>query len=207
MTAAPTVLDLLLHTGVPALVFAFAMVSTPGPANMTCMASGAAVGYGRTVPFILGLMAGFQALALVIAAGLGEVLRQAPALMLGMKLASAGYILWLAYRIATAPVEGDRPPARPVGFWQGVVLHPLNPKAWAMLLSAYGHFIEPAAPYGPQAAMVMLAFLVVGLPLQSAWTVAGQGMRTLVHRPDRMRTLNVTMAVVMVAVVGAALVL
>lgn len=207
MSAAPTVLELFVHTGVPALAFAIAMVATPGPANMACMASGAAVGYWRTVPFMLGLMAGFQVLALLTAAGLGELLQRAPTLMLGMKLASVLYILWLAYRIATAPVGLGRPDARPIGFWPGTILHPLNPKAWAMLLSAYGYFVEPTAPYWPQAATVMVAFLVVGFPLHSAWTMAGQGVRTLMHRPDRLRTLNVTMAVVMVAVVGAALVL
>lgn len=207
MSLSPLSLDLVLTTGLPALAFAAVMVGSPGPANMAFLASGAAVGYRRTVPFIIGAISGFMVLIVALAAGLGEALERLPALALAMKIASSVYILYLAYKIATAPVTdvGTAKPA--VGFWPGTVVHPLNPKAWAMQLTALSQFIDPASPYWPQALFVMLAFLVVAFPLNSAWALAGRGVRSLIHRPDRLRALNITLAVLTVLVVGVALVL
>ena len=104
------------------VLFAFACSITPGPNNMMLMASGANFGLRRTVPHWLGIMAGFGALLLACGLGLGGLFTAYPVLHEILKWAGAAYLLYLAFRIATAksisPGKGGAP-ARPMSFLGG----------------------------------------------------------------------------------------
>ena len=70
-------------------------------------ASGATFGFMPTVPHMLGISFGFPAMLLAMALGAGEVLRAAPWLYGVLRWAGAAYLLWLAWRIATARPQDD----------------------------------------------------------------------------------------------------
>ena len=78
------------------------MSGTPGPNNAMVAASGATFGFARTVPHLLGVAVGFPAMLLVVALGAGDVMRAAPSLHEILKWVGAAYLLWLAFKIATA---------------------------------------------------------------------------------------------------------
>ena len=102
---------------ISALAFAVSMSATPGPNNTMLTASGANFGLRRTVPHMVGVSVGFPAMLLAVALGAGELLRAHPVALAVLRWAGAAYLLWLAWRIATArpaaPEDGGEPAGRP----------------------------------------------------------------------------------------------
>jgi threonine/homoserine/homoserine lactone efflux protein len=58
--------------------FIILMVSTPGPANLLLMSTGAQWGYRRSLPFLSGLVVGKLALNVAMALGFMAVLLNSP---------------------------------------------------------------------------------------------------------------------------------
>ena len=86
-----------------ALVMAAAVVmGSPGPATMSVTAVGAACGLRPSLRYTCGVVLGTTAVLLVVAAGLVGVLTSTPGLAPSLTVASAAYILYLAFTIATA---------------------------------------------------------------------------------------------------------
>ena len=88
--------------------FAFATSITPGPNNLMLMASGANFGFRRTIPHMLGVGIGFTLMIVLVGLGLSQIFEAAPVSQTVLKVASVIYMLWLAWRIATAAGPGGR---------------------------------------------------------------------------------------------------
>ena len=180
------------------VAFAFVTSITPGPNNLMLMASGANFGVRRTVPHMLGVALGFMLMAALVGAGLAQVFVAAPQLYAVLKVASVAYLLVLAWKIATAPPPGDAARAgRPMTFLAAAAFQWVNPKAWAMALTAVSVYAPSQAIGGILA--VAAVFGAVNLPSVGAWAVLGQGMRRVLTSPARLRAFNVGMAVLLVA--------
>jgi len=80
-------------------VLAFVMAATPGPNNVLFAASGARVGYLRTVPGLTGMLGGFIVILVVCALGLGELVASTPEAQTAMTVLASCYMLWLGSRL------------------------------------------------------------------------------------------------------------
>ena len=87
--------------------FAFVTSITPGPNNLMLMASGANFGVRRTLPHMLGVALGFVFMAVLVGAGLAQAFAAVPQLYTVLKVVSVAYLLFLAWKIATAPPPGE----------------------------------------------------------------------------------------------------
>ncbi len=127
------------------VVFANVMAFTPGPNNIMLTASGVNFGFARTVPHLLGVDVGFVVLLAVFAGGLGLVFAAVPALQLALKIAGALYMLWLAWKVASARPVDDKGAAlgRPMTFLQAVAFQWVNPKAVVAALSGIAVYMRP----------------------------------------------------------------
>src|SRR3569623_3851480 len=112
-------------------VFACVMSFTPGPNNIMLAASGVNFGFAHTIPHMLGVTIGFVVLVLACAAGLGLIFVAVPQMHLVLKVGGALYMLWLAWKVATAHFVGDesRGAARPFTFMQAAALLWVDPMA------------------------------------------------------------------------------
>lgn len=181
--------------------YAFVTSVTPGPNKMMLMASGANFGLRRTVPHMLGVALGFGVMVLLLGVGLDGVLAARPRVMDALRLAGMGYMLWLAWKIATAapPGAATAPRARPLGFLQAAAFQWVNPKAWAMALGALAAYAAGiGGPFGG-ALWVAVVFVAVNLPSVAVWAALGQALRRWLQHPGRLRAFNLTMAVLLVA--------
>ena len=180
------------------VAFAFVTSITPGPNNMMLMASGANYGVRRTVPHMLGVAIGFVVMAVLVGAGLAQVFVAVPALHSALKVVSVAYLLYLAWKIATAaPPTPAGPVGKPMTFVAAALFQWVNPKAWAMALTA----VTVYAPSQTLAGLTLVAVLfgIVNLPAVGAWAMLGQQMRRVLTNPLRLRAFNVGMAVLLVA--------
>ncbi|WP_037311341.1 LysE family translocator [Ruegeria halocynthiae] len=180
------------------IAFAFVSSITPGPNNLMLMASGANFGFRRTIPHMLGIGLGFTFMVLLVGAGLVQLFDRYPVSYTVLKLVSVIYLLYLAWKIAhAAPVQGGNASGVPMTFLQAAAFQWVNPKAWAMALTA-------TTAYTPDQtlkaiAVVALVFGAVNLPSVSTWTVLGQQMARVLTNPRRLVVFNWTMAALLIA--------
>lgn len=129
---------------------ALGMVLTPGP-NMIYLVS-RSITQGRRAGLIslLGVATGFLVYLAAVAAGIAAVFEVVPELYLAVKLAGAGYLLWLAYQ-AVKPggtavfAPRELVPDRPRKLYaMGLATCLLNPKIAVMYLSLLPQFVDPA---------------------------------------------------------------
>jgi len=108
-------------------LFALAASITPGPNNTMLLASGAAFGFRRTLPHMLGVASGFFLTVLSIGLGLGAVFRSFPDLYVWLRYLGTAYLLYLAWRMATSTPSGGggqgRIGAGPLGFLDAAAFH------------------------------------------------------------------------------------
>lgn len=181
---------------------AFALVSsvTPGPNNLMLMASGTNFGLRRTVPHMLGVAIGFTVMIVAVGAGMATVLAVVPGLLGVIRWASVAYLLYLAWRIATAPATplADRSAARPLTFLEAAAFQWVNPKAWTMALTAVSAYIPPD---NPRLGLLIVAgvFGIINLPSVGLWAAMGVSLRRFLADPVRLRTFNIVAALTLVA--------
>jgi threonine/homoserine/homoserine lactone efflux protein len=180
----------------------FALVSsiTPGPNNLMLMASGANFGFRRTVPHMLGIGVGFVVMVILVGVGLVGLFEAYPVSYEVLRVLSIGYLMFLAWKIATAaPPEAGKPGGRPFSFLQAALFQWVNPKAWAMALTAVTVY---APSRGIESVLLVAAiFGVINLPSVSCWTVLGQRVQPLLNTGRRLQIFNLAMAGLLLATI------
>ncbi|MDG4647706.1 LysE family translocator [Roseibacterium sp. SDUM158017] len=182
------------------VLFAFASSITPGPNNIMLLASGANFGLRRTVPHMMGISMGHALMVSVVGLGLLGLFIALPWLRSALMAGSALYLLWLAWKIATAaPPDRAEATGRPLTFVQAAAFQWVNPKAWYMAIYAQTNFGPEGDSPWPGAIAVALVFAAVNLPSVTAWAWGGTQIRRFLAAPGRLRAFNVTMALLLVA--------
>ncbi len=177
--------------------FAFVATVTPGPNNLMLMASGANFGFRRTVPHMLGIVVGLAVMTLLVGLGLMALFDAIPVFHAVLKIVSIGYLLWLAWKVAmAAPVKDSASDQRPMTFLQAAAFQWVNPKAWAMGISAVTLYAPDRSILS--VALVAAAFALVAFPAISVWAWLGTMVRQWLSSTVRLRTFNVSMAVLLV---------
>jgi len=175
----------------PFLLFAFAGSITPGPNNMISTASGAAFGFARTLPQMLGVSIGFPLMLVALGLGLGEIFQQAPWLHQMLRFAGAAFLLYLAWRIARAAGPERAEAERPLTFLEAALFQWLNPKAWTLAIGMLATFTTPglsfwqflaetgllAALFGVIAFLSLVVWCLFGVVIASA--LADEGKRRI----------------------------
>ena len=186
--------------------FAFVSSITPGPNNLMLMSSGIRFGLARTVPHVLGVSLGFVAMVVGVGAGLAQVFVAWPPAQTVLKVVSVTYLLYLAWKIATAvptlnTVPDDvanRSSGRPMSFIQAALFQWVNPKAWTMALTAVTVY-TPSSGGAAALLQVAVVFGLVNLPSVGAWALLGVSMRRLLSAPQQLRRFNFIAALLLVA--------
>jgi threonine/homoserine/homoserine lactone efflux protein len=180
--------------------FAFASSITPGPNNVMLMASGANYGLRRTVPHMLGISLGHAFMVFMVGVVLLGVFVTYPALNIVLKVVSAAYMLWLAWKIANAvPPEAKNVTGKPFTFLQAAAFQWVNPKAWFMAITAISAYAPQDRGLVVGSLMVAGIFAATNLPAVTVWAWIGVQVRRWLGTARRLRVFNVTMAVLLVA--------
>lgn len=181
------------------VVFAAVTSVTPGPNNLMLLTSGVNFGLRRTIPHMAGVTIGFVVLLLAVGAGMGSLLSTLPALYTLLKIAGGFYLLYLAWRIATARSIGDDAEIGvPLSFVQAAAFQWVNPKGWVMAVTAMGAYTSPGH-YWLTMTLVATVFGLLTAPSVLLWAGLGVALRRWLAEPGRLRVFNWAMAVLLVA--------
>ena len=180
------------------ILFTLATSITPGPNNVMIMASGANHGFRKSIPHLLGIDLGFPVMLIAIGLGAGQLFQQSPTIFVWLKVIGSLYLTYLAYKIATAPVqEFETKKAKPMTFVQAVLFQWVNPKAWIMCIGAVVTYTVAEGAYFSQVLVIASLFFVFGSPCTVTWLWFGSSLKKLLSQPKYLKTFNVTMGLLL----------
>ncbi|MGB2125736.1 LysE family translocator [Planktomarina sp.] len=177
------------------VLFCFVSSITPGPNNLMLMATGANFGARRAAPHASGIVLGFTFMIVAIGLGVAQLFQIYPLAHQLLGVVSVIYLLYLAYKTATARTNLDspEPTGKPITFWQAAAFQWVNPKAWTMALAAVTVYAPQPVTY-KEVIVVAAIFGAINLPCISMWLMLGVKMRRFLTTPARLRSFNWTMA-------------
>ena len=187
------------------LLTSLAIMGSPGPATISLTAAGSAYGVRRSAGYLTGIIVGTTAVLIAVATGITAALLAVPALRVALIAASAAYILWLAYHIATAPPGSAQAEAKDSpSFAGGALLGIANPKAWIAIAAVFASAHLAANPAIDAAAKTSALTLMI-IVINTGWLIAGASLTAVLRDPRRSRVINIALAVALVAATALAL--
>ena len=181
-----------------------AVMGSPGPSTMAMTATGAAFGIRQSLGFVSGAIAGTTAVLLAVATGVVALLMSIPGLGSVLAIGSAIYILYLAWKIATAPPlskQDARAPSLAAGFLLAIA----NPKAWFAIAAVFtGATLVESSPAADALfkATVLTAMIVL---IHLVWLLCGASLAGLLRDPLKSRVANILFALILAGTTAAAL--
>lgn len=189
----------------PGFVIAgFALTGSPGPAVLSLAAAGAAFGVRRSLPLVAGIISGVLAVLLVTAMGMTGLVLAQPTLGPAVRLLAVGYMVYLAWAIATAPpLSDDAQSGRRPSFFAGIFLGIGNPKAYAAMAVLFSGFIL-AEHSEVDVALKALVLTAIMATVNLAWLLLGSALTRVFREPRMNRAVNIVFAVLLLASVAIA---
>ena len=184
----------------------FFLIVTPGPGVLSTAGVGSAFGARAGARYVAGLFIGTNLVALGVISGVAAVLLALPPLRVALFLASTAYLLYLAFRIATAGTKiAIIPAVREPGIRDGLALQAINPKAYAVNTAMFTGFVFLPDAQMVEAGIKLVIMNAIWLPLHFAWLGLGIWLRSLDLSGGAQRAINIAMAASMLLVVGLAI--
>ena len=187
------------------LLFCTAMSFSPGPNTTLSTALAANHGLQRALRFCFAVPVGWTLLMLASGLGLGAVVTGAPVLRWAVKLAGAGYMAWLAWKLARTDqmTQVDRS-LLDVTFLQGVGMQFLNIKAWMLALTLTAGWVvnaagQPAPNPGERLAITCAVMLLFAFASNFSYALLGSLLRQWLAQGHRLRWFNRVLALVLLA--------
>lgn len=173
-----------------------AVVLIPGPNIILTVSHALQDGQRSGLATVPGVVAGaFVAMSLSLA-GAGVLLATSAFLFSLLKIAGAGYLIWLAYKLWVAPVQqitsdqGAKAQSLQSLFFQSFLVSALNPKGPIFYMAFVPQFVSATEPLFPQFALLILTFLAVAALNSLLWLFFASSLRTRFQKPLAMKTLN-----------------
>lgn len=174
------------------LLFVFVAAVTPGPSNIVLTSTGANGGVLRGLPCLFGVAIGMGFMMFVVAYGLGRLVLESPTVMHLLKWSGIAFLLWLAWKIATAGHGGETATTEIVGFWRAAAFQWVNPKSWLVCASAVGTYLHGGSALA-QSLSFGLLFICAALPSCALWLAFGASVQRFLRTERALRTFNVVM--------------
>jgi threonine/homoserine/homoserine lactone efflux protein len=174
-------LDQVLGFGLAALI----LIVIPGPSVLFAISR--AVVYGRRVALasVVGNTVGLFVVMTLVAVGLGTVVARSIVLFTALKLAGAGYLIWLgiqAFRHRREMQFSDAPDRPRLGWRdaarQGLVVGVSNPKAFMIFAAVLPPFVATDRGAIPlQMFLLGMIAVATGLVCDTVWALAAARAR------------------------------
>ena len=175
-------------------VYAMATFS-PGPAAAAIVARTLATGLARTAPFIFGIVAGDLVWFALVALGLAALAQSAQPLFVAIKYAGVAYLLYLAWKLWTAPAEEPRAAsaARDEGwklFLGGLALTMGNAKVMVFFVSILPLVVDLGRLTPVLAVELAATMMLILSAAMWSYAFAASRARRLIASPRAMRMVN-----------------
>ena len=193
-----------MYEQIISLIIATALLlGSPGPAPLALAATGATYGVKKGIPFLIGILLGLAVAIVGTTMGIVALFSAFPELKFSLQILGALYIIYVAQKIARAPVLNSETSTseKPLRLIDGLILNLLNPKAYAAFLALFTQFlVQLDSTFYSHLITGIICFLVAVL-VDISWLLLGGVLRPLFEKPKSARIMRVSFAVLMVAAV------
>ena len=180
--------------------FALVGAITPGPVNVLALSHGTTHASGRAMAFVLGASVSYAMVVVLMGTSAQHLLIGNPILVSATQWLGSLYLLFLAWKIASAPAStlqpssGDSPTHHWQAFGSGLSVQALNPKAWLVALSGVGLFVLPQADVRAHLWLFCGVSLLACLIGVGTWVIMGRALARWLESPVRQRYFNMALA-------------
>jgi threonine/homoserine/homoserine lactone efflux protein len=175
------------------------VMGSPGPSTMSVTAVGAAFGFRRSLAYLAGIILGTTAVLVAVAAGVVAMLMSLPRLAPVLAAASAAYIAFLAFKIATAPpLSRQHQAASAPSFAGGFLLGVANPKAYLAIAAVFAGTTLAVESRLIDAMLKTGVLTITIVVIHLCWLTAGVSLSRLLHHPVSSRIVNLLFAAILI---------
>jgi len=175
-------------------LFWFVTAYTPGPNNVVASYSGFNFGIIKTIPHILGVTLGFTSLVIFLTIGLINVFKLFPIIQVVMKYLGTLFLIYLAYKIATATTLDETKKENPVKFIETFLFQYLNPKGVTVAIIVVSTYVELGENYINYATQVVFLALLFSSTSITLWTFIGKFLRKFATNDKFIKYFNYAMS-------------
>ena len=199
--------DIFLESFITLIIATGLLLGSPGPVPIALAATGATFGFKQGLPFLLGILIGLTFAITGASLGLSAVLISYPNIGVVCQVMAAGYMCYIAYKIATAPVMTDDHSNTVPNFRDGFVLNLLNPKAYAAFVAIFSQFLLPYSAVTLSYSITSIVCLMVAIVVDSLWLMFGSLLKPIFTHPKHARIIRIVFAVLMLVTVISSLIM
>ncbi len=164
---------------------------TPGPDMTFFLGRTLAQGVSGGLSAMIGASTGLLVHSLLVAFGLSALIVASPMLFFALKIAGAGYLLWLAFSaIRHGSTFRFESRVKPKSLWQvylqGLGINLLNPKIILFFMTFLPQFVSAADPHASGKLLFLgLLFVVVAAPITVPMILAAGWLTGWLKRQPR----------------------
>ncbi len=194
------------------VAFLFPLAYSPGPGNMFFATLGARAGVRGAVPALTGYHLATWIVTAAIGLSVGLTLLRDPVVSLTLGVLGGCYVVWLgikslmASRRSSENQTADAGPGRETvaaavpGFWSGLWLLVLNPKAFVIIAVMFTAFLHLDTSTTSDIVWISTIFTLNNLLAFALWAGFGQALAAMVSTQTGRARLDVTFGLGLVAV-------
>ena len=181
----------------------FLMFVTPGPGVLSLAGVGAAFGWRQGFVYMAGLFVGHVLVSLAVITGLATIILAEPIVRTILLFCSAGYLSYLALRIALAGSKiGFIEMLKAPGFVAGMSLQFINPKAYAVHTTFFTGFAFYPSSFAVEISLKLIILNTTWLLLHTIWLYAGYRLHELQLSSKVQKWINILMALCLCVVIS-----
>ncbi len=187
----------------------FVLLIIPGPTIILVISQALAHGRRVALASVAGVGLGDLIAATLSLIGVGTVLAASATAFTIIKWLGAAYLVWIGIRMWRAPVipppmpqsgfEADAPSHTWPVFRDAFLVTLFNPKGIVFFLAFVPQFIAPAKAFAPQASVLVITFVILGMINAGAYALLASSARNWIRQPSVLRTATRTGALFLVS--------
>jgi len=183
----------------------FAMMAplaySAGPNNILCASLSSRFGVKSILPFIAGMNTTVLFATVVVGFFFNRILELFPAILIYVKYLGSAFIILLALKFFKTFEKPQNEAKKSIpGFFTGILLNALNPKAIMALAVMYTQFFDHSLKPTPQIIILSILTFVISVSAHFLWASGGNWIRIKFQSKRAVRTQRIVFSAMLVSV-------
>ena len=183
------------------ILFSTVASLTPGPNNIMTSYTAFNFGLQKTIPTMLGVIAGWTILVVILLIGSSIAFQKFEQSQIIIKFLGSIYLIYIAYKISFVRLTSGKNSPKPVTFLNTFFFQFVNPKSIIIALTAISMFVDTKNNFYEDSMVLVLIFFIMAIGSQAAWCLMGKYLRKFATSEQFIQNFNFTMSFLLIVCV------